>query len=110
MGNIKALENLVKKMKFISVIGTLFVCLSVTRLASAEEGMDYHSEFWQGMESGFFLRDIPNGHVEYECPDPNVDEEIAEKLKTFLAPVQMVVNMLDNEIVKALVGSIEIYI
>ena len=55
---------------------------------------DYNGEFFQGMESGFFLRDTPDGHREYECPDPNLDTEAYAKLQTFWAPIQLVVNYL----------------
>ena len=96
-------------MRVLNVLGALVLCLMMVH-AEEEDGSDYAGEFFQGMESGFFLRDTPDGHREYECPDPNLDTEAYAKLQTFWAPIQLVVNYLQNEIVRSTVASIEIFI
>ena len=80
-------------MRVLNVLGALVLCLMMVH-AEEEDGSDYAGEFFQGMESGFFLRDTPDGHREYECPDPNLDTEAYAKLQTFWAPIQLVVNYL----------------
>ena len=37
-------------------------------------GTDFESDFFQGMENGFFLRDDLTAYKEYECPDLIVNE------------------------------------
>ena len=71
---------------------------------------DFNGEFFQGMESGFFLRDNPDGHREFDCPDAALHTDDYLKFQQFWAPVQMIVNFLDNEIVRTTVGSIEVFI
>ena len=50
----------------------LIGCLMMVSVTAEQDGVDYHGDFFQGMESGFFLRDTENGHREYECPDPQM--------------------------------------
>ena len=54
-------------MKAYSALLLLMACL-LAGTSYAQD--DYNGEFFQGMESGFFLRDTENGHREYDCPDP----------------------------------------
>ena len=81
-------------------------CLATLSFAT-EEGIDFNGDFFQGMESGFFLRDTQNGHREYECPDPKTDTDALKKVNGILGPVQMLLNMMDNDDIKTLFRSID---
>ena len=36
---------------------------------------DFENEFFQGMESGFFLRDRPDDYRDYDCPELGIDAD-----------------------------------
>ena len=57
------------------VLLLLVSCLLLSSIQADQvmEGEDFKGEFFQGMETGFFLRDQPEGHREYECPDPSIN-------------------------------------
>ena len=56
-------------------------CLIITSsIVAATEGEDFKGEFFQGMETGFFLRDTPDGHREYDCPDVSLKSDILSTL------------------------------
>ena len=57
-------------MKVKSSLLLLLVCLISASSNTVFAQDDYNGEFFQGMESGFFLRDTEDGHREYDCPDP----------------------------------------
>ena len=59
------------------------------------------------MESGFFLRDTKDGHREYDCPDLNVDQTLIKQVNAILAPVQMLLNIADNEFINNCLLSID---
>ena len=73
--------------------------LSTVTLAEQEmnEGMDYQGEFFQGMETGFFLRDTPDGHKEYECPEPSINNDFLKKVNAVLGPVQMLLKLAESD-------------
>ena len=75
--------------------------------AADDEGVDFKSEFFQGMESGFFLRDTENGHREYECPDSQVDNDRLKKVNSVMGPVQMLLNLTENDMIKTAFRSID---
>ena len=58
---------------------------------------DYESEFLQGLESGFFLRDKPDGYKDYDCPELVVDKSVMDQVNQILTPVQLAVQMLNNK-------------
>ena len=68
---------------------------------------DYNGEFFQGMESGFFLRDTENGHREYDCPDPSINNDALKKVNNILGPVQMLLGMANNDIITNAFKSID---
>ena len=70
---------------FLLIIG----CLLASVTLAEDEGIDFKGEFFQGMETGFFLRENPEGHKEYECADPNTSQEVLKKINSVLGPVQM---------------------
>ena len=91
---------------------TLLLLISILFLSSrvfAEEGEaeDFAGEFFQGMESGFFLRDATDGHREYECPDPRVDWDNLNKITQILGPVQMMLGMMENDMITTAMASFE---
>ena len=73
--------------------------LSTATLAQQEvnDGQDFEGEFFQGMETGFFLRDTPDGHKEYECPDSSIDQDILKKINSVMGPVQMLLKLAEND-------------
>ena len=60
-------------MKSVFVLLTAFFLVTLTFAADQEVKNDFEMEFFQGMESGFFLRDKPEGYKDYECPELAVD-------------------------------------
>ena len=59
------------------------------------------------MESGFFLRDTENGHREYECPDPQLNNDAMKKVNSILGPVQMLLGLANNDIITNAFRSID---
>ena len=49
------------------------------------------------METGFFLRDTPDGHKEYECPEPSIDQDMIKKINAVLGPVQMLLKLAESD-------------
>ena len=85
-------------MKFTSLV--LIVSFLLVATVSGEEKVEednFKGEFFQGMETGFFMREAKDGHHEYECPDPSLSNEIFNKVTTVFGPVQMLLNMAKNE-------------
>ena len=72
--------------------------------------MDFNGDFFQGMESGFFLRDTMDGHREYDCPDPNVDNDSLKKVNSIMGPIRMLLNMVDNDYIKTIFDSLDMII
>ena len=102
--NIKKIKASIMKVK--SSLLLLLVCLiSVSSTAFAQD--DYNGEFFQGMESGFFLRDTENGHREYDCPDPTINTDALKKVNSILGPVQMLLNLANNDIINNAFRSID---
>ena len=80
--------------------------LAVVFVAAEDEKTDdvtkeYQSEFMQGMENGFFLRDQVDAHKEYECPDAAVKEQFATTINSVLGPVKMILSLAGNEVITA---------
>ena len=67
--------------------------------SESDLGLDYNGDFFQGMESGFFLRDTKDGHREYDCPDPQVDQNALRQVNAILAPVQMLLGLANNDFI-----------
>ena len=98
-------------MKVSASLCLLLVCLMGSVFAQDEtkdkSGSDFNGEFFQGMESGFFLRDTENGHREYSCPDPQINTAALRKMNTILGPVQMLLNLTKNDLVITAFKSID---
>ena len=88
-------------MKFAIVLMCALGLLSTRAFAD-----DFEGEFFQGMESGFFLRDTPDGYKEYDCPDVAVDPEMMSTVNSFIQPVVMAVKLLQSPLVENLVLAI----
>ena len=63
--------------------------LCLISLASATN--DYENEFFQGMESGFFLRENPEGYKDYDCPALVPDEAHAKIISQVIQPIELAV-------------------
>ena len=50
---------------------------------------EFENEFLQGLESGFFLRDKPDGYKDYECPELVVDQAVMDSVNQILTPLQL---------------------
>ena len=84
----------------------LLSALCLFSLVAAEQENDYQNEFFQGMESGFFLRDRPDDYKDYDCPDLAVDADAAEILTTIMTPIEIAMGFANDpmadEVVKAM--------
>ena len=86
------------------------VCLTSRVVFAQEDGVDFNGDFFQGMESGFFLRDTENGHREYDCPDPKTNNDALKKINSVLGPVQMLLNLVENDFITVAFKSIDIVV
>ena len=89
------------------VQSTLLLLLGCLLVSTAFAQDDYNGEFFQGMESGFFLRDTENGHREYDCPDATLNNDALKKVSSILGPVQMLLGLANNEIISNAFKSID---
>ena len=76
------------------------LCVSVYAEEEAQQGEDFNGEFFQGMETGFFLRDTPQGYRDYECPDLPIDRSIQDTLQKFFVPIEMLLGLLNDDSIK----------
>ena len=93
-------------MKVQSTLLLILGCLFASAYAQ-DGGDDYNGDFFQGMESGFFLRDTEDGHREYDCPDPSLDVNALKQVNSILGPVQMLLKMAKNDTIDAAFNSID---
>ena len=93
-------------MKIYAPLVLLISCLLSTSVF-AQDDDDFNGEFFQGMESGFFLRDTDNGHREYECPDPIMDTALLAQINKFLGPVQALLGMTEQDMIIMAVDSLD---
>ena len=91
----------------------LSVCALVAIMTSPvkafeSEGVDFNGDFFQGMESGFFLRDTQDGHREYDCPDPSIDHDAIKQINGIIGPIRMLLQMVDNEYLTTIFDTIDL--
>ena len=87
----------------VSLLGTSMLVAGQQEMG--ESGTDFEGDFFQGMESGFFLRDTVNGHHEYDCPDPVSHQDLLKKINGVLQPVTMLLGLAENEMLTTLLRS-----
>ena len=81
-----------------AISALLFLSIVIMAAETTDKkGEDFNSDFFQGMENGFFLRDNLEAHKEYECPDLVVPENMIKTLENVFSPVKMVLGMVQNE-------------
>ena len=104
-------------MKLYSLVGFAAICFALfftgVRAEEADDSAeknDFATDFFQGMESGFFLRDKPDGYKDYDCPELAVDTDTMKVIQSVLTPIQMAVNMLNNDIANTIFSAIETFI
>ena len=90
-------------MKVQSTLLLILGCLFATSFAQE----DFNGDFFQGMESGFFLRDTEDGHREYDCLDPQLDVNALKQVNSILGPVQMLLSMAQNDTINSAFKSID---
>ena len=88
-----------------------FVLIAVLAVLAVAQGdkNDFEMEFFQGMESGFFLRDKPDGYKDYECPVLAVDQDALNFMGQITTPLSMAVALLQNEYANTLVEAIKVF-
>ena len=74
------------------------------------EGEDFNGEFFQGMETGFFLRDTPQAYKDYDCPELNVDRSLTDMLNKFFVPIEMLLGLLKNEEISQTFKTVQVVI
>ena len=89
-------------MKAVLALFVMATALFGTTIAAEGEsaGEDFNGEFFQGMETGFFLRDTPQGYKDYDCPELPVDRDLQETLNKFFVPIEMLLGLLKDETIK----------
>ena len=95
-------------MKLLLLLAGISMALIVDE--QSKEGEDFNSDFMQGMENGFLLRDNPEAYKEYECPEVTHHEDWQKKVTTYFEPVKMIVKLVSNDIFIAFWTVIEILI
>ncbi len=79
----------------------LIVCL--LGLAAADQTREEKDNlFFQGMETGFFLRNKPNGYKDYDCPDVTINMEAHREILEVFAPMKMMLGVMNDEIVNSM--------
>ena len=78
--------------------------------AEENEGTEFESDFFQGMENGFFLRDDLNAYKEYECPDLVLNESIYGQVNQVFAPIKMLLGLVNNDAYSQMWGIVELFI
>ena len=61
------------------------------------------------MESGFFLRDKPDGYKDYECPELAVDQDSLNFIGQIMTPLSMAVALMQNDYANTLVDAIKVF-
>ena len=86
---------MIKNVLLVSILASLcLVGMTHAQEEATNSETEYQGEFFKGMEDGFFLRNNPKGHKEYDCPDPALDAEVLKTINSFFAPIQMLLGLL----------------
>ena len=89
----------------------LIVCLSVFALVSAEKTREEKDNlFFQGMETGFFLRNKPQGYKDYDCPDVTIDMEVNKEITNVFAPMKMMLSVMNDDTLNVLLDLLQVFI
>ena len=62
------------------------------------------------METGFFLRDTPQGYRDYECPDLPIDRSIQDTLQKFFVPIEMLLGLLNDDSIKQIFATVQVLV
>ena len=81
------------------LVSILLFSMVAAETEEAAKGEDFKGEFLQGMETGFFLRDTKDGHLEYNCMEPSLNSDILKKVQSIFGPVQALLKLADNDMV-----------
>ena len=84
--------------------------LAFVTKADETQGTDYESDFFQGMENGFFLRDDLNAYKEYECPDLVLNEQMYGQTTQVFGPIKMLLGLVNNDAYQQMWGIVELFI
>ena len=95
------------------IIALFVLAITAPLFARAEEApqedISFEDEFLQGMEAGFFLRNNPDGYMDYQCPQLTDDNKDFKKIQEFFGPVKMIINMLKNEEIERTWQVVEVF-
>ena len=84
--------------------------VAVCLLAKEACAITNYPEFINGFEAGVMVRDDPKAFYDYSCDKPKGDSTLAENAKSILAPVQMMKVMMQDEKMKSMADSVELFI
>ena len=93
------------------VINTIYIISAIICLALATETKEEKdNQFFQGMETGFFLRKNPKGYKDYECPDLPIDTELTKQINEVFAPMKMMVSLAKDATLDATMDLVSLFI
>jgi len=88
----------------------LIVCLLGLATAAEQTREEKDNLFFQGMETGFFLRNKPNGYKDYDCPDVTINMEAHREILEVFAPMKMMLGVMNDEIVNVMMDLLQVFI
>lgn len=94
------------------IIALFVLAIAAPLFARAEEeahNIDFETDFLQGMEAGFFLRNNPEGYTDYQCPVLVEKNAEFKKVQEFFGPVKMIIAMLKNAEIERSWDVIEVF-
>ena len=74
------------------------------------QGEDFNSDFAQGMENGFFLREDLQAYKDYDCPDLNHNEKWQGAINQVFAPIKLILSMFDNKMFNSFWELVEVLV
>ena len=80
-----------------AALALLLMTVVMVVAETESQGEDFNGEFFQGMETGFFMRDQPQAYKDYDCVPLNVDSEATDTLNKFFVPIEMLLGLLKDE-------------
>ena len=62
------------------------------------------------METGFFLRNKPQGYKDYDCPDVTINLEANKEINDIFAPMKMMLGVMNDEILNVFLDLMQVFI
>lgn len=92
-----------------TIVTSIFVYLfAITTAKQTKKEKD--ELFFQGIDTGFLLRNNTKGYEDYDCPDLPYNKEFQDTIQKVFTPITMLASLSDEPAVKKAVEIVKLYL